>query len=49
MVYSQSNNFRKGNIFIECKDSKVKTYPGPGENFSLKLLIYDLPEGYSES
>ena len=23
--------------------------PGPGENFSLKLLIYDLPESYSES
>ena len=23
--------------------------PGPGENFSLKLLMYDLPDGYSES
>ena len=23
--------------------------PGLGENFSLKLLIYDLPNGYSES
>ena len=23
--------------------------PGPGEKFSLKLLIYDLPDGYSES
>ena len=23
--------------------------PGPGENISLKLLIYDLPDGYSES
>ena len=23
--------------------------PGPGENFSLKLLIYDLSDGYSES
>ena len=23
--------------------------PGPGENFSLKLLIYDPPDGYSES
>ena len=23
--------------------------PGPGENFSPKLLIYDLPDGYSES
>ena len=23
--------------------------PDPGENFSLKLLIYDLPDGYSES
>ena len=23
--------------------------PGPDENFSLKLLIYDLPEGYFES
>ena len=22
---------------------------GPGENFSLKLLLYDLPDGYSES
>ena len=22
---------------------------GPGENFSLKLLIYDLPDGYSLS
>ena len=21
--------------------------PGPGEKFSLKLLIYDLPDGYS--
>ena len=23
--------------------------PGSGKNFSLKLLIYDLPDGYSES
>ena len=23
--------------------------PRPGENFSLKLLIFDLPNGYSES
>ena len=23
--------------------------PGPGDNFSLKLIIYDLPDGYSES
>ena len=23
--------------------------PSPGENFSLKLLIYDQPDGYSES
>ena len=23
--------------------------PGPGENLSLKVLIYDLPDGYSES
>ena len=23
--------------------------PGADENFSLKLLIYDLPDGYSES
>ena len=23
--------------------------PGPGENVSLKLIIYDLPDGYSES
>ena len=23
--------------------------PGPGKNFSLKLLIYDLPDDYSES
>ena len=23
--------------------------PGPGENFSHKLLIYDLPGGYSEN
>ena len=23
--------------------------PDPGENFSLKLFIYDLPDGYSES
>ena len=23
--------------------------PGSGENFSLELLIYDLPDGYSES
>ena len=23
--------------------------PGPGENFSLILLIYNLPDGYSES
>ena len=23
--------------------------PGPGEIFSLKLLIYDLSDGYSES
>ena len=23
--------------------------PGPSENVSLKLIIYDLPDGYSES
>ena len=23
--------------------------PGPGENCFLKLLIYDLPDGYSKS
>ena len=23
--------------------------PGPGENFSPIILIYDLPDGYSES
>ena len=23
--------------------------PGPGENFSLQLLIYDLSEGYSKA
>ena len=23
--------------------------PGPGKNFSLKLLIYDLSDGYSQS
>ena len=23
--------------------------PGPGENFFLELLIYDLSDGYSES
>ena len=23
--------------------------PGPDENFSFKLLIYNLPDGYSES
>ena len=23
--------------------------PGPGEEFFLKLLIHDLPDGYSES
>ena len=23
--------------------------PGPGENFTLKLLIYELSDGYSES
>ena len=23
--------------------------PGPGKNFSLNLLIYDLSDGYSES
>ena len=23
--------------------------PGPGKKFSLKLLIYNLPDGYSES
>ena len=23
--------------------------PGPGENFSHKFLIYDMPDGYSES
>ena len=23
--------------------------PGPGEKFSLRLLIYDLPDGYFES
>ena len=23
--------------------------PGPGEIFSLKILMYDLPDGYSES
>ena len=28
---------------------KPGSNPGPGENFSLKLLIYDLPDGHSES
>ena len=23
--------------------------PGPGESFFLNLLVYDLPDGYSES
>ena len=23
--------------------------PGPGENFSRKVSMYDLPDGYSES
>ena len=23
--------------------------PGPGDNFSLKLLVYDLSEGYSKA
>ena len=32
-----------------CKAGDPGSNPGPGENFSLKLLIYDLPDGYSES
>ena len=29
--------------------SPAGSNPGPGGNFSLKLLVYDLPDGYSES
>ena len=32
-----------------CKAGDLGLNPSPGENFSLKLLIYDLPDGYSES
>ena len=27
----------------------LSSNPGPGENFSLKLLMYDLSEGYSKA
>ena len=32
-----------------CKRQYSGSIPGPGENFSLKLLIYDLSEGYSKA
>ena len=31
------------------RDGHPGSNTGPGENFSLKLLIYDLPDGYSVS
>ena len=40
---SYSNNLR------EKRAGDPGSNPGPGENFSLKLLIYDLPDGYSEN
>ena len=32
-----------------CRAGNPSSNPGPGKNFSLKLLIYDLTDGYSES
>ena len=32
-----------------CRAGDPGSNPGQGENFSLKLLIYDLSDGYSES
>ena len=41
------NNLREK--FFPGPGFKPGSNPGPGENFSLKLLIYDLSDGYSES
>ena len=32
-----------------CRAGDPGSNPGPGENFSLKLLIYNLPDGCNES
>ena len=32
-----------------CRAGDASSNPVPGENFSLKLLIYDLSDGHSES
>ena len=32
-----------------CRAGDPGSILGPGENFALELLIYDLPDGYSES
>ena len=32
-----------------CRAGDPGSNPGPGENFSLNLLIYDLSEGYSKA
>ena len=32
-----------------CRAGDPGSNPGPGENLALKLLIYDLPDGYYES
>ena len=32
-----------------CRAGDLGLNPGPDENFSVQLLIYDPPDGYSES
>ena len=39
----------QNNHVAGIKAGNLGSNPGPGKNFSLKLLMYDLPDGYSES
>ena len=43
---------RLGSLMVIAPGRRARdpcSNPGPGENFSLKLIMYDLPDGYSES
>ena len=43
---------RLGGLVVTAPASRAGdpgSNPGPGKKFSLKLLIYELPDGYSES
>jgi hypothetical protein len=49
LITAQKHVSNQRSARLLLKSVKNTQIPGPGENFSLKLLIYDLPDGYSES